>query len=137
MNVFLANCISFFHVLIILFVLLAPFSNIPYILFLHIMFCITLVIHWYLNSNVCALSILESKFRGLDSHADGFIHKFVAPMYDVSETNWSNFCWMVTLVLMSVSSYKLYHSEKLKEAMIVYNNKDTVSIFESLRILIS
>ena len=65
-NIFLANLISIFHVFVILFILIIPFSNIPALLIIHIMFAITLLVHWYANNNACSLTFLEAKLRGLE-----------------------------------------------------------------------
>lgn len=109
-NVFLANVIWLFHVGVVLFVMLAPFFNVPSALVLHVTFCITLLVHWNANSNVCSLSVLESKLRGID-YTQSFTHQFIGPVYDVSSTDWSNIVWTATVVLMCVSAYRLYHSE--------------------------
>ena len=84
-NIFLANCISIFHTLVVLFVLLAPFIDIPAILILHITFSVCLLIHWWANNNICSLSYIESQLRGTD-HTESFTHKFIAPIYDISKT---------------------------------------------------
>jgi hypothetical protein len=122
-NVFLANIISIFHVLIILFVLLAPFSNAPYFLILHVTFSVCLLVHWYGNSNVCSLSMLESKLRG-NHYTESFTHKFVAPIYDISSTDWSTVCYTFTILLMLVSVYRLYKSERWKLLVECYNTNN-------------
>ena len=48
-NIFLANIIYAFHVAVIIFILLAPFSNIPAFLILHVTFSFSLLLHWYNN----------------------------------------------------------------------------------------
>jgi hypothetical protein len=118
-NLYLANLIFIFHCGIILFVLFAPFINIPAIFVLHITFCISLFMHWYANSNICGLTILESQLRGLDS-ADTFSHKFISPIYDISESEWNNILWIITFIVMCISIYKLYHTEKFKNAWNCY-----------------
>lgn len=117
----LANIVSVFHGLVVLFVIITPFFDIPYFLILHFTFCVSLLVHWYGNSNVCSLSMLESKLRGLD-YTESFTHKFVAPIYDVSKTTWSRICYIVTIILMSISAYKIYQSPKWKEAVQCYHN---------------
>ena len=119
-NVFLANCISIFHTLVVIFVLLAPFSNIPAILILHATFSFCLLVHWWANNNICSLSYMEAKLRGLD-HTESFTHKFVAPMYDISKTEWSQICNIVTIILLCISLYSLYHSERVAKSWECYN----------------
>lgn len=110
-SLYLANIISLFHSLIIIFILVAPFTSSLYILILHITFSMSLLLHWYHNSNVCALSIMESQLRGLD-YTESYTHKFIAPMYDISKTTWSEICYIITIILMFVSIYRLWNSER-------------------------
>lgn len=112
---FLANLIWLFHVFIVLFVLLAPFTDIPCILILHITFCISLITHWYGNSNMCSLSVLESNLRGLP-YTESFSHKFISGIYDVSKTSWSKFCYFITIFVLLLSVYKLSNSKKFSLA---------------------
>jgi hypothetical protein len=121
LSLLLADSIFLFHCLIILFVLFAPFTNIPAILILHITFAVSLMVHWHANSNVCSLSILEAHLRGLDTREDTFTHKFIAPMYDISATEWSNIVWIITSVVLCISVYKLYNTDKFKIAWKCYS----------------
>lgn len=120
-NIFLANSIFVFHCLVVLFVLFIPFTNIPAFLILHITFALCLFVHWYANSNVCSLTIMESQFRGLD-RTETFSHKFIAPIYEISESEWSNLIWIITFIVMCISVYKLYHTKKFNIAMECYKN---------------
>lgn len=120
-NIFLANLVYVFHTMVILFVLTAPFSNIPALLILHITFSASLLLHWWFNSNECSLTYIESKLRGLDK-TESFTHKFVAPMYDISSTEWSKICYIITISLLCVSIYYLYNSERVSRAFVCYNN---------------
>lgn len=120
-NIFLANMIHLFHVVVIVFVLLAPFSNIPAFLILHVTFSFSLIVHWYNNNNECSLTYMESKLRGLD-RTESFTHKFISPLYDISKTEWSKLCYIITIVLMSVSIYYLYHSDKVSKAWQCFND---------------
>lgn len=131
MNDILANIIFLFHTMIILFVLFAPFINIPSILILHITFCICLLLHWYQNSNVCSLTLLEAKLRNIDHPSKSFTHQFIAPMYDISNTEWSKICYIVTIIVMSISIYNLKKSNKFNKFLediknIEFNENDTL-----------
>ena len=113
-NESLANLIFIFHTIIVLFVLFGSFIDIPAILILHITFCACLLVHWYGNSNVCSLSLLESQLRGLD-RTETFSHKFIAPIYDINETDWSTICYSITIFTMLLSIYYLYNNTKFKQ----------------------
>lgn len=125
-NIFLANVIWAFHFMLVLFVVLAPVSKMPSILIIHITFCISLIVHWANNSDVCSLSVLESKLRGLD-YTQSFTHKFIGPVYNVSKTSWTKFLYVVVVILMFVSLYLLYKSKCFKNfisSIKEYNNPD-------------
>lgn len=120
-NLLLANLIATFHLIIILFILFAPFCNIPAIIFLHFVFGLSLLVHWINNQNICSLSLIESKLRGIN-YTQSYTHKFIAPVYDISESDWSTFCYVITIVLMFVSIYALYTSQRIKNMKIYYKN---------------
>lgn len=121
-NIILANVIRFFHMCIILFVLFTPITNITYFLILHITLCISLVVHWLANNNMCSLSMFESKLRGIP-YTDSFSHQFIAPMYDISNTSWSTVCYVFTIFVMCVSLYKLYNSGKISHVYSLYKSQ--------------
>jgi hypothetical protein len=120
-NLILANIISLFHLGIVLFILLAPFCNIPAFLILHFVFSVSLIVHWIGNENICSLSVMESKLRGLH-YTESYSHKFIAPIYDISETDWITTCYIIVITLMLVSLYALYYSERIQNMKIYYNN---------------
>lgn len=105
-NEFLANLIAAFHTFVIIFVLLAPFSGRIYFIIMHILVCISLFAHWWTNSNRCSLSIIESKLRGL-KYTESITHKFIAPVYDISKTEWDRTVWVITIILFCISVYNL------------------------------
>lgn len=117
----LADLVRLFHIFIIAFVVVAPFINNTAILVLHITFCFSLLVHWSTNSNVCSLSVFESKLRGLD-YTQSLTHQFIAPVYDVSQTQWSTFCTLATIVLMFISAKKLYDSGIWSTVKSCYND---------------
>jgi len=126
-NIVLANLIYVFHVSIILYMLIIPFTNIISLLILHFTFGICLLVHWKLNSNVCALSLIEAQFRGID-HANTFTHQFISPVYDIPEGFWCHLCSILTIVLIYISFTKIIKSEKfsltITECKKIYNSKD-------------
>lgn len=129
-NIFLANCIWLFHMIIILFVLFAPFCNIPCILLLHITFCLSLFVHWYGNSNICSLSVMEAKLRGLD-YTQSFSHKFIAPVYEITNTEWSMIVWLITICVLLLSAYKMYYSGKISEFQ-EYYSKNKIELSQTV-----
>jgi serine/threonine protein kinase len=135
MNAFLADVIWWFHLFVVLFVLLAPFSSTPYILLLHFVFCVSLLVHWAANSNSCSLSLLESQLRGVP-YTKSFSHQFIAPIYDVSKTSWSNFLYTITFFVMFVSFYKLYRSNSFsnfQQSWLALKKSDTASFADYIQ----
>lgn len=137
-NIFLADIVFVFHCIIVAFMILAPFTNIPAILVLHITSALCLITHWYFNSDVCSLSVLEANLRGLD-RTHTFTHQFISPVYNITFTDWSTIVWITTSALLCVSMYKLYNSAKFESAFKCYKDKltddllfkDKVSLFFS------
>lgn len=119
LNIILANMISFFHILVVLFMIITPFTKIPMYLLLHIVFSLSLLVHWYNNNNICSLSLLESKLRGIE-YNNSFTHKFIGPLYDISETEWSKICYSITIILAFISLYYLIISPKWKDTKKCY-----------------
>ena len=108
MNIFLADTIMLFHICVILFIILAPFvTNIPSILLLHICACITLLVHWWANNDICSLTIIEGMLRGVD-RKESFTHQFIGPLYNISSTEWNSICKVITISVMLLSVYKIY-----------------------------
>ncbi len=51
--------ISVLHVMVILFVVCAPFSNSNYLLIMHLIIIPFILLHWYINNNNCSLTAIE------------------------------------------------------------------------------
>lgn len=121
-NEFLANLVFLFHIFVVLFIVFIPFLNVPpAFLILHIVSCICLIVHWWGNSNVCSLTILEGQLRGIN-RTNTFTHKFISPVYDITSTEWSNIVWIITIIVLFLSIYKLYNTDKFKISMKCYND---------------
>ena len=108
--------ISVLHVMVILFVLCAPFSNSNYLLLMHIIVIPFIILHWYLSNNSCSLTLMEKFIRektyGAEVNDDDcFTYQFIAPIYDFNKNYeaFSNFTYLATFGLWSVSVYKLFN----------------------------
>jgi hypothetical protein len=106
--------ISVLHILIILFVLLIPFSDNDALMFLHVLIVPFIIIHWISNNNNCCLSIAEKYIRKIShgtksSTKDTFIYKFISPIYDFNKNHesYSAFIYIVTVLLWSISIINL------------------------------
>ena len=126
-NIFLANIVYYFHILIILFIIITPFINDVLLLVLHIVFCVCLFTHWYLQSDECVLTLIECKLRGIDK-VNSLIYEFISPIYNINKTKFNKLSWIITLFMFIFSIYKLYNSNSLYQAIIFYNNLTELNI---------
>jgi len=105
------NIVSFFiniiHFIMVSFVIISPFLNIPPVLLLNLSYTICLMIHWYFNSNICCLTIFEGYITGKPLNQT-FIHKIIDPIYNISENSLNNVVWIVTIISFLITLYKLY-----------------------------
>ena len=135
-SILLANIIYIFHILVILFVLLAPFTNIVSLLVLHFVFSLCLLVHWNLNENICALSVFESYLRGMDRQTT-FTHSFIAPIYDIGSSEWGELCTLITIVMLFISLYKIIISDRWKETIQlcknVYKSQNSLNLIEYIK----
>jgi len=113
---FLANLIFIFHILVVLFVIIVPFTDSPAFLILHVVFCFCLLVHWFTNSDNCSLTLLESKLRGKEV-CETFTYQFIAPIYNISQKEFNEVVKIVTIILMCISIYKLTKTKKIKKSM--------------------
>lgn len=112
-NILLANLIRLFHIVIILFIFIVPFTNKSGLLVLHIVFSLTILFHWICNSDVCCLSLFESQLRGIE-YTDTFIHEFIAPIYNISTQALSRLCYIIIITLMVKSIWSLWYHPRFQ-----------------------
>lgn len=118
-NNFILNLITVLHIIVVLFIILAPFSNSNYLLFLHAVFVPFIIFHWLINNNTCSLTIAEKYIReqtyGVKADVnDCFSYKFIAPIYDFNKNykEYSAFTYMTTILLWAISVYNLSYKYK-------------------------
>jgi len=85
----------------------APFSESDQMIVMHTMVSPVLLLHWLLNSDGCALTLLEKKIRGLEHDDESFIHSVVGPVYNIDDAVVKRVVFFVTCVLWMVSLGKL------------------------------
>lgn len=106
--------INMIHLIVIIFVLAAPFSNSNYLMLLHAIVIPFIILHWLLNNNTCCLTIAEKYIREKNTgtsvkDGDCFTYQLVAPIYDFNKDHqsFSTFIYTVTISLWAVSVYNL------------------------------
>ena len=92
------------HIGIIAFVSLTPFIGSDLFVLVNLIFIAGIMIHWYLNNDVCALTVLESYFRGLPM-GETFFGRIFGPVYTIGVE--STICWTTLMVLVAVSTKRL------------------------------
>jgi len=114
--------ITVLHLLVVLFVLITPFSDSNYLLVLHVVVVPFIMIHWITNNNTCSLTMAEKVVREMSygtkiEYKDCFIYQFIAPIYDFNKDHeaYSYFIYLVTGALWLLSLYNLNCK--------IYNNK--------------
>lgn len=102
-----ATLISALHWLFVLFMVWAPFSSNRTALVLHLIIAPFLWIHWLLNDDTCALTLLEKKVRGIDDDSKSFFYALVSPVYKVRDEELRAVSWMASVLLWAVTLTKV------------------------------
>lgn len=106
--------INIIHLIVIIFVLAAPFSNSNYLMLLHAIVIPFIILHWLLNNNTCCLTVAEKYIREKNTgttvkEGDCFTYQLVAPIYDFNKDHhtFSTFIYILTISLWFVSVYNI------------------------------
>ena len=103
---FLSVAIQIIHFFIVAFFVLAPFTNDVGAWALHAMLVPLLYLHWTLNDDTCALTVLECWVTGKEKH-QSFVHSIVGPIYNVDPKYINTFTSIAPLLLWVISLLKL------------------------------
>ena len=107
--------INIIHILVIIFVVIAPFTNSNLFLLLHSIVVPFIMIHWILNNDTCAITLMEKYVRiqmnGGDyvDDKDCISYKVIGPIYNFmnEHVDYSRWTWIMTSMLWFVTLYKL------------------------------
>ena len=112
----LLKLIALLHIIFVIFVVVTPFLNSNYFLFIHLIFIPFLILHWACNDNTCVLTIVERKLRKQMSgdkytEDDCVTCKLIEPVYDFRKNykTFSMIIYTVTIMLWLLSVGKLYY----------------------------
>ncbi len=114
MNEFILKLITLIHILVILFIVIVPFTSSTYLLLLHVIVVPFIMLHWLINDNTCVLTIIEKNMRekmyGEAKTEDCFTCRLIEPIYDFKNdySSFSTIIYIVTFALWAISVYKLY-----------------------------
>lgn len=112
----LLKIIALLHIIFVIFVVVTPFLNSNYFLFIHLIFIPFLILHWICNDNTCVLTIVERKLRkqmaGNEYNDEDCITcKLIEPVYDFRKNykTFSIIIYTITIMLWLLSAGKLYY----------------------------
>ncbi len=114
MNKLLLKLITLVHIMLVLFVVIVPFTSSHYFLMLHAMFVPFMIVHWLLNNHMCALTLVE-KFIRKRVYKEGYEKedcitcKLIEPIYDFNNDTelMAKVVYGITIGLWFISSGKL------------------------------
>lgn len=111
MNSILANLICIIHIIVVLFVIAVPFTNNDALLTLHFITLPFIWLHWMLNDDTCALTVLEATCRGMTieeaKSGKSFFHNLVSPVYKIEDDDVRSIAWSVSIILWLVTAFKI------------------------------
>lgn len=90
MNELILKLITLLHIIFLLFIFIAPFSNSNYFIMLHIIIIPFIIFHWLLNNNTCSLTLMEKFIRKQINNKEiddneCFTCRIIHPVYDFVE----------------------------------------------------
>jgi len=106
---FTANLIKIIHLLFVLFIVLTPFFGTEMLLTYHFIAVPFLVLHWITNNDTCALTLLESKVRGVDDNQT-FMGNIIKPIYNAHLTS-KHYYWILGLLFL-ITVIRLHYTYK-------------------------
>jgi hypothetical protein len=103
------------HILVVMFFVIVPFTNITHLLVLHSIIVPFIIFHWIVNNNACVLTLIEhylrEKITGQQvNQNDTFIGKIVNPIFNFKNNHRSRriFIYSFAILLWLVTLFKLY-----------------------------
>jgi hypothetical protein len=109
-----ATLVCALHWLFVAFMVVAPFTSSRPALVLHAIVTPFLWVHWALNDDTCALTLLEKRLRGVDD-GDSFFHAVVSPVYKIRDGDVRALCWAASALLWAVTLTKVGWADVLAE----------------------
>lgn len=101
-NNIVANILFILHVFIFLFVVVTPFTNYDILILLNMVFMMGIFLHWIVNNNICALTVLEKKLRGKENDEETFFGKLFGSVYTFGKDEKISWIILIGLILFSL-----------------------------------
>lgn len=116
------------HVLLVCFVVISPFISSNYILFMHSFVVPFIMMHWIMNNDTCALTIMEKKLRQeitgkIEVKEDCFTCKIIEPVYNFKNSykSQSKLIYAFTTILTLISMVRLFGRYKCGKIKSIYD----------------
>lgn len=107
-NSTLLTLVKVIHWIIILLNIFVPFMDNPYLLQLYVICVPFMWLHWMTNDDTCALTLMESRLRGVSSN-ETFLHEIISPIYKFQGRRMENSTWwIISYILWSVAMLRLF-----------------------------
>ena len=108
--------IRYFHVALIMFMIMIPFSKNINLIRLHLILIPFLIAHWLTNNDTCALTELEKYLSNKTCNYDTMIGSIVGPVFKLENADQISRYLVYTgsILLWSVSLYEYRNSLKRK-----------------------
>ena len=112
MNKVILQAIFFVHICIILFVVIVPFTNSPFLLMMHSIFVPFILFHWLTNNDTCVLTLTEKYLKNIKTKKDEddcFTCRLINPIFNFHMTaeNSTGELYMIVVVLWVICMLKL------------------------------
>lgn len=115
MNELILYLINIIHILFVLFILIVPFTNSTYLLLIYAIIAPFMMLHWYTNNNICALTVMEKYVRGQSGQGpikdeDCFTCRVIEPIYGFTNdyVDQALLAYIIVTVLWLIVMFKLY-----------------------------
>ena len=123
LNKLILFIINIIHILVILFVVLVPFTDNDFMLMIHTLIIPFIMVHWLLNNDTCAITLAEQYVRvqmnGGNPVEDKecIAYKVIGPVYTFMNdyADYSTWSWTLTTCLWMISSFKVVNKFKKGE----------------------
>ncbi len=94
------------HLALVAFAVWAPFSGSDAALAMPLLLMPFLWLHWALNDDTCALTLLEARLRGVDA-SSSFVHSVVSPVYKIRDEHARVAAWGASVGLWLVTATRV------------------------------
>ena len=98
-----ATLVAVVHAGVLAFGVLAPFSTQDAVLAAYVLIMPLVWVHWVLNDDTCALTLLERRLRGLTCDEESFIYRIVSPVYKIRDEQVRVVAWWGSALLWLVA----------------------------------